>query len=903
MAGLLNARITCAAVAVGLGLVVASLPAISAPSTLLDPQTTVILFSGIPGDVESETTYRDQMASWLGNLQAQGATQAVHVLCDSGERLVASSPTVFAHKGDRDAFLKLASDVAITNPVLLVAWGHGGNQGSTPVFHVRGPRIAPNDFAEFARRMGTNRSNWVLLFRGSGAFARALAGPGRQILSSECDTPFTSDPIGMTLLLKLVRDEPSLPFETLAQKFGASVQRWYADRNLARTEEPTFWRETQKPVLLAAADDSRLLTSSPTVPGKESEPSSNRTEQAEAPEPTPHVVAYSPEPLAPAWKEIKRVEPRDFPDDDAVLLRRHVRYVLGDNPAVNSEEEQFIQVLTPEGKHLGDFSLQYSPPMEDVSFEDCEVLLPDGKLVRLDPDAIHEAADQTASEERLSRRKMFSLPGVVPGAILHVRLRTEWKKFPLPHFSMTIPVQQTIPVLESEVRVSVPRDRAFHFALKGVAGPDPVISQSSYGTTYTWSLGRLAPHKSEPLAPSESQGKLLVSTFPGWGTFSAWYERIIRLTAEATPEIAAKARDLTRDAKTDHEKVAALYHFVTGLRYVALPLGISSVRPHSAASVLQNQFGDCKDKANLLNTLLRAVDIKADLVLVPRFGQADQALPGMFFNHAISRVLLDGQPLWIDTTDDICRFGMLPPGDPGRSVLVIDGTTTNLVLLPGSVAAQHSLSISTKLAWEADGNFAATLEAHAKGYPDYRLRMDTRAQREHGGSLPVLAASMRPSAGSFVLEKQTASPVSALDQDFSWSATGSFVGLSSADGTKRLLRPSFWLPKEWEAALHRRESPLVLNLGYPLRLEQEIEIKLPGDPASVTPPARREEANPPLRWQIEWRPPREGNQWAAHFRAELATGDLSSSETVAFQKQLRALLAALAEGFTFPGSQ
>jgi hypothetical protein len=370
-----------------------------------------------------------------------------------------------------------------------------------------------------------------------------------------------------------------------------------------------------------------------------------------------------------------------------------------------------------------------------------------------------------------------------------------------------------------------------------------------------------------------------------------------------TPEITAKARELTRESRNEGEKVAALYHFVTGLRYVALPIGISSVRPHSAARVLENQFGDCKDKANLLNTLLRAVDIKADLVLVPRFGQADQALPGMFFNHAISRVLLDGQPVWIDTTDDICRFGMLPPGDPGRSALVIDGSTTNLVLLPGSVATNHSLSISTKLTWEADGNCAATIDAQAKGYPDYQLRMDTRAQRGHGGSLPILTASMRPSAGSFALEKQTASPVSALDQVFSWSATGSFVGLSGAVGTKRLFRTPFWFPREWEAALHRRESPLVLNLGYPLRLEQEVEVNLPGDLASVTLPAPRQDTNPPLRWQIEWRPPREGSKWTAHFTTELGTGELSSTETAAFQKQLRALLAALAEGITFAGSQ
>ena len=105
---------------------------------------------------------------------------------------------------------------------------------------------------------------------------------------------------------------------------------------------------------------------------------------------------------------------------------------------------------------------------------------------------------------------------------------------------------------------------------------------------------------------------------------------------------------------------------MAGLRYVTVPLGVNSVRPHAAAQVLKNQFGDCKDKANLFNTLLRALGLEACLVLVPRFSQAHEAVPGLAFNHAISRVRLGGETLWLDTTDDVCRFGMLPPGEAGR---------------------------------------------------------------------------------------------------------------------------------------------------------------------------------------------------------------------------------------------
>src|SRR5262249_14989799 len=119
----------------------------------------------------------------------------------------------------------------------------------------------------------------------------------------------------------------------------------------------------------------------------------------------------------------------------------------------------------------------------------------------------------------------------------------------------------------------------------------------------------------------------------------------------------------------------------------------NSFRPHAASKVLQNQFGDCKDKANLFNTLLRSLRIEANLVLVPRFSQAHQGLPGLSFNHAISRVKLASETVWVDTTDDVCRFGMLPPGDPGRNVLVIGPETAGLTQLPAPDPKEHRLKL------------------------------------------------------------------------------------------------------------------------------------------------------------------------------------------------------------------
>ena len=50
-----------------------------------------------------------------------------------------------------------ALDLPKDAPLVVFAWGHGGAQGATPVFHVRGPRVTPDDVQAVA--------SWVLAHR------------------------------------------------------------------------------------------------------------------------------------------------------------------------------------------------------------------------------------------------------------------------------------------------------------------------------------------------------------------------------------------------------------------------------------------------------------------------------------------------------------------------------------------------------------------------------------------------------------------------------------------------------------------------------------------------------------------------------------------------------------------
>lgn len=828
----------------------------------LTHHSSVILMSGLAGDLESETEYQAQMHSWLELLAGQSFAGSVTVLSDSAVENPPAGLRLVMHKASRDECLGLTLEES-TNPPLVVVWGHGGMQGEKPVFHVRGPRMTAKDFESLATKF-KGGSDWVLYFRGSGQFSRSLDAPGRRILSSEAEAAYSSDPIGMSLLLKLLGSDDAGDFQTIARSLGSSVAQWYAGRNLARTEQPAWWAGDGAPKILATEEKSATAAT--------------------------NTAASSTTNLPPAWKDIRAVEPRRFPDEDAVILSRNVNCTLAGRPALSMEQEEFIQILTAEGKRLADFDFQYAPPDQDIRFIDCEVLKPDGTLIRLNPEFIHETESSGSGG---AHRKIFSLPQAGPGAILHVRVQTLWQSFPLPHVSTQIPLDSEIPILRETVRASVPKGDAFHFAIEATESRDPELKQTEYGTSYLWQFENRPARSREVLVPPNLEPRLLISTFPDWASFTEWYGRICKLSDEITPAISSKAAEIVRGAATDDEKIEAVFRFVTSLRYVAVEMGVNSFRPHAADHVLQNQYGDCKDKANLFNTLLRALKIDgltADLVLVPRFSQANDQTPGLAFNHAIARVVLRGVTNWVDTTDDVCRFGMLPPGDPGRKVLVIDGHATALTPLPSPLARDHWLSLRAQVTG-TNGEATLNIDATAAGFPDYELRSHAREIKKHATNSPLLASAFRLSNGSFSLKTQEFSDIAALHTNFNVQLDGDLIGamLPGAEG-RAVLRAPFWLPREWEAALHQRTMPLFLNQGYPLKLDETIEWNLPG--AALIAKPVLENPTGPLSWKVEWK--QDGPRLLTRLLVELACGEVADFSLL--QKQLRSLLAAVGAG-------
>ena len=81
-----------------------------------------------------------------------------------------------------------------------------------------------------------------------------------------------------------------------------------------------------------------------------------------------------------------------------------------------------------------------------------------------------------------------------------------------------------------------------------------------------------------------------------------------------------------------------------GVKYVSIQMGTGTgggYTPHAAPQVLRNLYGDCKDKANLMRSLLQATGVRSYLVTIRsgdrRYVREEWPSPYQF-NHAIIAV-------------------------------------------------------------------------------------------------------------------------------------------------------------------------------------------------------------------------------------------------------------------------
>jgi tetratricopeptide (TPR) repeat protein/transglutaminase-like putative cysteine protease len=363
---------------------------------------------------------------------------------------------------------------------------------------------------------------------------------------------------------------------------------------------------------------------------------------------------------------------KDYSEEGFVIEQVKTLFRFEKDGTGRKETIARVRVQSEAGvEQWGQVLVGYNSANERVEIPYVRVRKKDGSVVTAPPDSVQ---DLTAPVEREApvytdyRQKHITVPGLRPGEVLEYDVATVIHTALAPdQFWTEYDFDKNNIVLDEQLEVNVPRERAIK--LKTKPGLDAKVRDEGDRRIYRWSSTHLEREddkdkdkkKKKRRHPEDEVPAVQLTTFASWEDIGRWYAGLDQPRRQPTPEIRAKAEELTKGLTTDIDKVEALYDYVAkNFRYVSLSLGLGRYQPHAAADVLHNQYGDCKDKHTLLSSLLEAEGMQPSSVLINSARKLDPDIPSPSqFDHVITLLPLGNQEVWMDTTTEVAPFRLL----------------------------------------------------------------------------------------------------------------------------------------------------------------------------------------------------------------------------------------------------
>ncbi len=451
----------------------------------------------------------------------------------------------------------------------------------------------------------------------------------------------------------------------------------------------------------------------------------------------------------PTW--LKDIRPKSLPafvqeeDPDVVLLRDEQKTVISTRGIFKTTLSQAILIRHKDGFDAAKARIPYYSDTSKIISFNAWVVPAKGKVLTFRKndvvDAISSGFQNIVTTART--RSLDASRNVRVGSIFAFEAVVENKDI----FSQDVwYFQGPNPSLNSGISYEFPEGWDILPTFFNMEPLAPIEKKVKKNRLLIWRLTSLGGIERQPYSPTLSELAKWAAfniqappsskrrLYRSWKEISEHRTPVYDSLSVVSPEMEKKVNELTADSANSLDMIRTLSEMAQSINYISVALDLGKgggYRPRPSDEVFRTKYGDCKDKTNLLQGLLKVkgIDLYPLIVYSGKNKIFEEWPSSSQFNHCVAAIKVDGsfaspatiehaelgKLLVFDPTSTFTPFGDIPYSLQGSKGMLLAGENGGLVSIPQLPLEKSLLKREIELNLLRDGTAIGKIVENSTG--------------------------------------------------------------------------------------------------------------------------------------------------------------------------------------------
>jgi len=313
------------------------------------------------------------------------------------------------------------------------------------------------------------------------------------------------------------------------------------------------------------------------------------------------------------------------------------------------------------------------------------------------------------------QQRVITLPGVDDSSLVDIGAKIRTTDVPKKPFGGIEYLAEDTPIEYYKLTIIVPEGQELVYKSANGA-PEPRIE----GNVYTWTIEDYEGFVPEPQG---SRGRnvfpaVYYTTTKSWTLAADYIQKRVAPKVLVDEAIQAKADEIVGGLAGREAIDSLTYCVARNIEFIDITLGDAGYVPNEASTVLENGYGDTRDRAVLLAALLKSKGFDSQIALVsPRDVRIEDQVPAI---GQFSRLLVTvndpqtGERIWLWTENEYTPTGFLP-GYGGEKALLVSPGKGEITEVPRVDPEDNNIVLDFDIEIGESGDMSGTMTAEFYG--------------------------------------------------------------------------------------------------------------------------------------------------------------------------------------------